>query len=112
MVNYPNKREIELSLPSHAPEPGLQALTRGCYSRQVADTGLHGTRPQHGRLSLIGCKQCRRLQGRVAPAPVGIAAHDAQLSLFGNSTMLRSPKAKKNLMHSAMEGFNRLTQFR
>jgi hypothetical protein len=26
--------------------------------------------------------------------------------------MLRSPKAKKNLMHSAMEGFNRLTQFR
>ena len=112
MVNYPNKRKSNCRSPAMHPSQGYRLLPVAAIADRWPIAGLHGTRPQHGRLSLIDYKQCRRLQGRVAPAPVSIAAHDAQLSLFGNSTMLRSPKAKKNLMHSAMEGFNRLTQFR
>jgi hypothetical protein len=77
--------------------------------------GLHGTRPQHGCLSLIGCKQCRRLQGRVSAR--ASKHHSARRTTFvvwelDDAKAIVLAEREKELMHFAMEGFNRLTQFR
>ena len=72
--------------------------------------GSHGTRPQHGCLSLIGCKQCRRLQGRIS------ACANKKRRARRTSRVVRElddakaivlAEREKEFMHFAMEGFNR-----
>ena len=76
---------------------------------------MHGTRPQPGRLSLIGCKERRRLQGHVsACASKHRRARRTTLVVreLDDAKAIVLAESEKELVHSALEGFNRLTQFR
>src|SRR5271166_6555299 len=61
-----NKRKSNCRSPAAHPSQGYRLLPVAAIADRWPIAGLHRTRPQHGRLSLIGCKQCRRLQGGVS----------------------------------------------
>jgi len=75
---------------------------------------MHGTRPQHGRLSLIGYKQRRRLKGCVSAC--ASRHHSARRTTLvvrelDDTKAIVLAESEKELMHSATESLNRLTQF-